>query len=1080
MRQPVPVAVPSNESVTGECIRNVGNNQLDEETIAVHTFEHDPLYHALAKYLLKTGKGRRPALPALPPLPTIKILQILQKLKDMGSATWEDVAQWFKLLYPEQQVSMGRLVYRIEKLTENAHLDLDAQVDFDEVAEVLSKVGLTRSILLANSPDFYFKDSQLSNEFVFALEQFRSKEALPLSFLVFWLQKFLKIRSIEMSPYQIKSKVNAICKAVKNLQKRKAKDELEEFFSKSTFYDISTNMSVPNTPKAKQSSCECKTIISQLNKKCYVLETNLRKCEEFSNNQKIIIDALREERDALLPLRQDVQAANDKNSILAAELKDLKEQIKAQAVELSGMKATKTYKQNSKLKSTVELLEQTITELKKDALRLKTDAAIEVKEKNDQIQLLKNKVKVEQTVKSRYKVMNESNSMALKDLLLSEEDKAPILKEKKFNQFSDDVRLMYMSLIGEANVAAQNCAKIIQIVSKHLFKTDIPLDKLPCPSTALNIASEAFHVSQHHVATKLKDCEHFTFASDGTSRDKKHYLERHVILNDKTEMSLGFTEIAVDDSVTLLEKTIEILDDLSDNLCKTSTEDVENNQEKKQEQFLDLLKKLKCTMSDRSSVNKSFNQKLSEYKQDLLNGEDASTHFLYCNAHFLLGLVVATEIALKSSEHDMGKLGRDQDEKFDSFSNSSETATFRLIRLAAEVFGPRGDEKSGCRREWVAYLDSIGKKSKFTSFRSNRFNNTFENASAIIHHKDDMVSFLTDYISHSNKKLESILQDLADGRVVALVQSVALFNILFTGPYWALMNSHTSYAHFPQYVSKMKKFLDMCCDKNEVTDVFSLGSVFSDFVVATQYLCNHESCSTADINVVTSSFRAIAEQSNVVLERQLKDFLKGGVFGEAISPEIMSILKTCPLTNLTGERLFGDLDFDMHKRRHASLHLRTTLNMWKRNKTSKWVVGLKSAKAKKLLDDARKYAAPLKAKSKERSKNVTELIQKKLQENMRTKKDKVISKMTYETALLDAIIGQGGLCTTQAELDELVAKPNALANLKTQVRYRKIVKGENILIGGNLETLYSRLCVYLGFERTELPLVGSVKRKRNY
>ena len=333
---------------------------------------------------------------------------------------------------------------------------------------------------------------------------------------------------------------------------------------------------------------------------------------------------------------------------------------------------------NCKLKSKVESQKQTIKELKEDALKVKTDAEIEVKEKDDQIQLLKNKVKTEQTVKNRYKVLNESHSMTLKDLLQCEEDKGPILKEKKFNQFSDDVRLMYMSLIGEANVAAQNCAKIIQIVSKHLFKTDIPLDKLPCPSTALNIASEAFHVSQNHVATKLKECEHFTFASDGTSRDKKHYLERHVILNDKTEMSLGFTEIAVDDSVTLLEKTLEVLEDLSDSLCKTSTEDVESNQKEKQEQFLEFLKKMKCTMSDRSSVNKSFNQRLSKYKQELLNGEDASTHFLFCNAHFLLGLVAATENALKFSENQMGKLGRDRDEKFDSFSNSSETSTLDL------------------------------------------------------------------------------------------------------------------------------------------------------------------------------------------------------------------------------------------------------------------------------------------------------------------------------------------------------------------------------------------------------------------
>ena len=67
--------------------------------------------------------------------------------------------------------------------------------------------------------------------------------------------------------------------------------------------------------------------------------------------------------------------------------------------------------------------------------------------------------------------------------------------------------------------------------------------------------------AQNHVDTKLKN--ESTFAFHGTSWDKKkfHFLERHVIINDKTETSLGFTEIAIDNSETQLEKLIEIIDD---------------------------------------------------------------------------------------------------------------------------------------------------------------------------------------------------------------------------------------------------------------------------------------------------------------------------------------------------------------------------------------------------------------------------------------------------------------------------------------------------------------------------------------
>ena len=51
-----------------------------------------------------------------------------------------------------------------------------------------------------------------------------------------------------------------------------------------------------------------------------------------------------------------------------------------------------------------------------------------------------------------------------------------------------------------------------------------------------------------------------------------------------------------------------------------------------------------ATMSDRSSVNKKFNEELNKYKRDISESDSDSTGnssdliYLYCNAHFLLGL----------------------------------------------------------------------------------------------------------------------------------------------------------------------------------------------------------------------------------------------------------------------------------------------------------------------------------------------------------------------------------------------------------------------------------------------------------
>lgn len=78
--------------------------------------------------------------------------------------------------------------------------------------------------------------------------------------------------------------------------------------------------------------------------------------------------------------------------------------------------------------------------------------------------------------------------------------------------------------MGEANVATQNCSPVIQIVSRYLFKTYFKSAQLPSVSTILNFANGESHIAHQHVVEKINDNEHFTFATDGTSSQKKHFL----------------------------------------------------------------------------------------------------------------------------------------------------------------------------------------------------------------------------------------------------------------------------------------------------------------------------------------------------------------------------------------------------------------------------------------------------------------------------------------------------------------------------------------------------------------------------
>ena len=211
---------------------------------------------------------------------------------------------------------------------------------------------------------------------------------------------------------------------------------------------------------------------------------------------------------------------------------------------------------------------------------------------------------------------------------------------------------------------------------------------------------------------------------------KKRYLEKHIVLQNKKVMSIGFTEIAVHDARTLLEETMSLFDKLS--AIFTTTFDTIS----KDEVLTEIIKKLQNVMSDRASVMNAFDKMLHDYRKDILE-EDISTHFLYCNVHFLLGLASAAEgvkLIEEKLKGDEGLLGRYNEKAFSNFPLTKENAVSRLVRLSAEVLGPRGNEKSGCREAWIAFCESINISSQSTSSGENRFNNLFENSSALIFH----------------------------------------------------------------------------------------------------------------------------------------------------------------------------------------------------------------------------------------------------------------------------------------------------------------------------------------------------------
>ena len=160
-----------------------------------------------------------------------------------------------------------------------------------------------------------------------------------------------------------------------------------------------------------------------------------------------------------------------------------------------------------------------------------------------------------------------------------------------------------------------------------------------------------------------------------------------------------------------------------------------------------ILRNLSGTMTDRAAVMKKFKSDFKGAVQATL-GTGESIEFLCCNAHFLLGLSSKTNSACKSIQAERGELllSRDLEQEFRSLK-TTEAAVVRYIRMACEVFCPRGDETNSCQNCWVAYCSLSETDSIVSSFNSNRFNNIFEATPALHYHMTDIITFLQEYLA---------------------------------------------------------------------------------------------------------------------------------------------------------------------------------------------------------------------------------------------------------------------------------------------------------------------------------------------
>ena len=237
------------------------------------------------------------------------------------------------------------------------------------------------------------------------------------------------------------------------------------------------------------------------------------------------------------------------------------------------------------------------------------------------------------------------------------EDNNEKLVLKDGNKYSDSVVTCIMQLIGEIGISSSRCSPAIQCVAKTLFDCAIEQADLPSDRSVMRFADRGNVLAECHLTDTILKSDGFDLHTDGTSRDHRKYVGNQATMSSGEVLSMGYTLVATEDTETLLDVATSLLRELADVY----------DEENADETFQSILHKLVGLMSDRASVMKSFNNAMETKRKELLGDDAVQMQFLYCSAHFLLGLSSESEKVLHSVQNTLGKLGRDCKASFAHF-----------------------------------------------------------------------------------------------------------------------------------------------------------------------------------------------------------------------------------------------------------------------------------------------------------------------------------------------------------------------------------------------------------------------------
>ena len=616
-----------------------------------------------------------------------------------------------------------------------------------------------------------------------------------------------------------------------------------------------------------------------------------------------------------------------------------------------------------------------------------------------------------------------------------------VLETKVEGQYTDDVRQCCLHLLS-LNVGIRNVSPVIRAV---LSLVGLSAVDLPSQGLLSQMYVELKQVSALHIAEQLSGVENTTLQSDGTSKFGRSYGAYEVATPSQV-FTLGVVDMHCGTAEHVLEQLKQVVADIDEVAVKHGKSDVGKK----------IVGKLKNTMSDRCSVQKTFNELVEAYRSELLpdvvsgwsdlsDEEKASMmgmNNFFCGFHYIVGLAdqAASSLKVWEAEH-FGNQSYGATE-LPNVYQTDESRVTRLVRTATKCFEKHGDEAAGCVASFHDFLSRTNTKLHMADYRGNRNYVVFYNSAGLYSLHESMLHFLKNVHGETNQLLKAVRADLEVADLVAGVRALGIVNKLLVAPLWrALENRNITILKMSHIYTDLHSNLVKWSEDASPLLEGSARPFDSAVVPVSDEILNTLVSPAPSDDITLEILQLLAGNYATYTKRLLADHLPDGQFHTA-SPALSQETASVPNTNAVSERDFAQLDRLLRQKPNADTIALEGMLMFANNKTAQWLSAKSEEERSTVLEIARQSAAETRACFRARQ----EAIRTKRREMLKKREKEIEDKRNKELKRkeeLTAEIATLGLWVTEEMivlgLQSITGAGKQRAALRAQLLFRKFV-----------------------------------------